>query len=77
MIPVWNNYNVSDTTDITHNNLNYSSIHCGNLSQIEHLEVTTFKINQCKMNNPHSHKHCPFYHNNKDRKRYNLILIIT
>lgn len=27
------------------------------------------------MNNPHSHKHCPFFHNSKDRKRLSFVFI--
>ncbi|CAD8077629.1 unnamed protein product [Paramecium sonneborni] len=60
----------TDTTDVTHYNLNFSQpIQSSN--QVEHLDLNFFKIQLCKIPGSHSHKHCPFYHNAKDRKRNN------
>lgn len=36
---------------------------------IEHLDLDNFKAKPCPINYTHNHKHCPFYHNSKDRKR--------
>lgn len=30
-----------------------------------------FKIEQCTINHQHNHKHCPFYHSYKDKRRRN------
>lgn len=36
---------------------------------IEHLDLDNFKASPCMLNYAHNHKHCPFFHNIKDRKR--------
>lgn len=36
---------------------------------VEHLDLDNFKAKLCPINYTHNHKHCPFYHNSKDRKR--------
>jgi len=33
------------------------------------LELINFKSEQCQQKNQHNHKHCPKYHNSKDKKR--------
>jgi len=40
-----------------------------NFPLIEHLDLNNFKTKACPINTQHNHKHCPFYHNAKDRKR--------
>ena len=36
---------------------------------IEHLDLNHFKLHPCTKSAQHNHKHCPFFHNHKDRKR--------
>ncbi|KAM3128669.1 hypothetical protein pb186bvf_019237 [Paramecium bursaria] len=61
----------TDTTDITHYNLNYSN-RLQHQLQIEHIDLNSFKVQPCKIQGTHSHKHCPFYHNQKDKKRVGI-----
>lgn len=34
-----------------------------------HLNLDTFKVEFCKNENEHNHKHCQFYHSFKDKRR--------
>lgn len=36
---------------------------------VEHLDLTTFKLNPCKAAARHNHKHCIYFHSAKDRRR--------
>ena len=37
---------------------------------IQYLNIDFFKVHPCSDTRQHMHKHCPNYHNAKDRKRY-------
>lgn len=59
-----------DTTDVTHSCIATESIAGGSSApNIEHLDLPNFKSKPCPMPVQHNHKHCPYYHNSKDRKR--------
>ncbi|CAD8119949.1 unnamed protein product [Paramecium sonneborni] len=60
--------NETETTDVTHNNLGFSQ-QIQSQIKVEHLDLEFFKIHPCKLIGNHNHKHCPFYHYGKDRKR--------
>ncbi len=50
-------------------NGNCAVISGGNYQQIVHLDLANFKCHPCRNQAQHNHKHCPCYHNAKDRKR--------
>ena len=60
-------------TDVTHITNNFCPVlqtgHSKHMSK--HLNLTFFKLKPCPQNNSHNHKNCPYYHNDKDRKRPN------
>jgi len=59
-----------ESTDVTHSCVMSESITgTSRLPIIEHLDLNSFKIKSCSLNTQHNHKHCPYYHNAKDRKR--------
>ncbi|KAL4492433.1 hypothetical protein ABPG72_005568 [Tetrahymena utriculariae] len=58
-----------DKTDVTHSSIQTASLNQNSAYVVEHLDLDNFKNQQCKTNTQHNHKHCPFYHNSKDRKR--------
>jgi len=61
---------LGDSTDVTHSSVASEPINRSSyLPIIEHLDLHSFKTKPCPMNTQHNHKHCPFYHNGKDRKR--------
>eukprot|EP01017_Pseudomicrothorax_dubius_P033534 TRINITY_DN4500_c0_g1_i3.p1 TRINITY_DN4500_c0_g1~~TRINITY_DN4500_c0_g1_i3.p1 ORF type:complete len:546 (-),score=70.81 TRINITY_DN4500_c0_g1_i3:34-1671(-) len=64
-----------DSTDVTHSTINTEPVHPGSGQNvfIEHLDLTYFKVNQCTITSMHNHKQCPYYHNNKDRKRTGVV----
>lgn len=64
---------IFDSTDVTHSSVQSESI-SGYLGTviIEHLDLANFKVKSCLLNTQHNHKHCPYYHNAKDRKRIGL-----
>ena len=65
-----NSGNVFDSTDVTHSSIMSESLSGPtHIPIIEHLDLNNFKIKPCPLNSQHNHKHCPFYHNAKDRKR--------
>lgn len=59
-----------ESTDVTHSCVATESItgYYG-VTIIEHLDLNNFKTKPCLVNTQHNHKHCPFFHNAKDRKR--------
>ena len=63
--------NTIDSTDVTHSSIATESIVPQNSSAefIEHLDLSLFKLKPCPANTQHNHKHCQFFHNQKDRKR--------
>jgi len=62
--------NVFDSTDVTHSCVASEPINGpSHIPIIEHLDLNNFKIKPCSIATQHNHKHCPFYHNAKDRKR--------
>ena len=67
-----NQFFEGNSTDVTHSSIHTESMnnHQGQPVQLcEHLDLINFKLKPCTKNCQHNHKHCPFYHNNKDRKR--------
>lgn len=58
-------------TDVTHTSIFTEPINqsVGANLVIENLDLTNFKSKPCSMSQQHNHKHCPFFHNMKDRKR--------
>lgn len=59
-----------DSTDVTHSSITTESVVQNNTAYtIEHLDLVNFKAKLCPIAGQHNHKHCPFYHNSKDRKR--------
>mmetsp|Transcript_20327 Transcript_20327/g.17596 ORF Transcript_20327/g.17596 Transcript_20327/m.17596 type:complete len:238 (+) Transcript_20327:74-787(+) len=62
--------NAYETTDVTHSSVNTEPVHGpGKSTMIEHLDLNNFKTKACPISSQHNHKHCPYYHNNRDRKR--------
>jgi hypothetical protein len=63
----------SDGTDVTHINNTYVSVLKGRDPRYVpmHLNLDFFKLKPCPQSSTHNHKNCPYYHNNKDRKRPN------
>jgi len=59
-----------DSTDVTHSSVMSEPVNRSMYTAApEHLDLNSFKIKPCPINTQHNHKHCPFYHNAKDRKR--------
>jgi len=59
-----------ESTDVTHSCVASESLGGPlRVPVIEHLDLNGFKIKSCPLNTQHNHKHCPYYHNAKDRKR--------
>lgn len=62
-------------TDITHASQRSYKLHSISMVKvlihlIQHLNLELFKIQPCPNPQSHNHKHCIYYHNAKDRKRY-------
>lgn len=63
------NSTFDSATDVTHSSIATESIGQPSQPIIEHLDLPNFKSKPCPIPTQHNHKHCPFYHNAKDRKR--------
>jgi hypothetical protein len=63
--------NTMESTDVTHSSIATESLvqQTYSVPLVEHLDLSTFKLKPCPIPNQHNHKHCQFYHNQKDRKR--------
>jgi hypothetical protein len=61
---------VVESTDVTHSSLATEPINDFYTIPIsEHLDLYLFKTKPCQQGTQHNHKHCPYYHNAKDKKR--------
>jgi hypothetical protein len=61
---------VGESTDVTHSSLQTEPVNDSYSTPIaEHLDLCSFKTKPCQLNTQHNHKHCPYYHNAKDKKR--------
>ncbi|KRX10515.1 hypothetical protein PPERSA_01527 [Pseudocohnilembus persalinus] len=63
---------LAEQTDVTHSSIRTEKMHGNNYQDelvIEQLDLINFKNQPCKITTQHNHKHCPYYHNAKDRKR--------
>jgi len=59
-----------DSTDVTHSCIATEPLAMAHhYPLMEHLDLNNFKTKACPINTQHNHKHCPFFHNGKDRKR--------
>ena len=65
------NSTFDSATDVTHTSIVTDPLVQGNNPQqtVEHLDLANFKAKPCPLPSQHNHKHCPFYHNSRDRKR--------
>ena len=62
-----------DSTNITETTIESIPLQKPSFEQSSSLlTLSTFKIFQCKKEDPHSHKQCPFFHNDKDKRRENV-----
>ena len=64
--------NLANAVNLTHSSLptekcKYPQMPRNDL--FEKLNLDTFKLEPCKIQQTHNHKQCIFYHNNQDRKR--------